>query len=79
MQTNTHKGATMQIRVTRHSRELNESRTFGDMRRAQHYAAGQVTPTPEIVADDWGTEYAKHDGVMVTVGGCSIRELFPDA
>jgi hypothetical protein len=34
--------------------------------------------TPAIVADDWGTEYAVYEGVVLTVGGAHIRDLFPD-
>jgi hypothetical protein len=37
-----------------------------------------VTPTPAIVADDWGTEYAVYEGVVLTVGGAHVRDLFPD-
>jgi hypothetical protein len=67
------------IRVNRHSSELSESRSFDTVGRARHYAAGQVGPRPCIVADSFGTEYAQNDGVVLTVGGCSIRDLFPDA
>jgi len=66
------------IRINRHGRELTESRTFASLSRARHYAAGQVTSAPAIVADDWGTEYAVHEGVVLTVGGAHVRDLFPD-
>ena len=64
------------IRINRHSPEASESRTFSTIARASHYARGQVGPSPEILSDDWGTEYAAHDGVTLTVGGCHIRDLF---
>lgn len=66
------------IRITRRSREYTETRTFECIRRASHWAAGQVGPTPTICSDDFGTEYAVYQGVSLTVGGAaSVRELFP--
>jgi hypothetical protein len=65
------------IRITRRSREYTETRTFECIRRASHWAAGQVGPTPTICSDDFGTEYAVNEGVSLTVGGAvSVRDLF---